>query len=126
MKKLLLVSVIVTTWIFSGCVGSPVHMTLTHSSKKSEMKKNNENLQSLNIGMSYEDVISKMGNPQKNEAYPWGKVLLYRTGFSGIYSEAESDFTPIVIAPDNKCSGWGRNFYIDRKKRYEIEIKRSP
>ena len=98
---------------------------LTHGSKKSEMNKNNQNLLKLNIGMSQEEVMNLMGNPQKNEAYPWGKVLLYRTGLSGIYSETDADFTPVVVDPNGKCTGWGRNYYIDRKKRYELEIKRN-
>jgi len=65
-------------------------------------------LMKVQVGMSRDEVIALMGQPQKREAYGKTEFLIYRTDFAGT-GEAEN-FTPIAIA-DGKVVGWGRNYY---------------
>jgi hypothetical protein len=70
-----------------------------------------------------------MGAPERSEGCPWGTALLYRTAMtSGIYgtripTHAESDFTPVVFDQDGWLIGWGRNFFSEQARKYEISIK---
>ena len=89
-----------------------------------EMKRNNENLLKLEMGMSKEDVITIMGKPTFNEAYQslYGKsvvILFYytqRKWADGSYTKDEC--TPIVFE-DGKLVGWGDEFY---KTKMEVDI----
>ena len=66
-----------------------------------------------------------MGQPEISEGYEWGSAWLYRTAMtSGIYGTADSDFTPVVFDEKGKLVGWGRNFFTEHVKRYEIKIKK--
>lgn len=110
--------------MFPGCVGSPVHETLTYNRVQSEISRNNKNLMTLRIGMTHEQVLQHMGQPERSEGYQWGAAWLYRTAMtSGIYSTADSDFTPVVFDENGKLVGWGRNFFTEHVKRYEIKVK---
>ena len=110
--------------LLAGCVGSPIHMTTTYSHLQSVIKKNNENLLSMKIGMSKEETMKLMRPPEHSEGYDWGSAWLYRTAMtSGVYGTSDSDFTPIVFDQDGKVIGWGRNFFTEHVKRYEINIK---
>ena len=92
---------IISMFIF-GCVGSPVHETITYASLQSTIKSNNGNLLKLRVGMTKEEVGKTMGNPERSEGYKWGIAWLYRTAMtSGIYGTADSDFTPIVFDSQN-------------------------
>ncbi len=111
-----------------GCVGSPVHSTIAYNSVQSEISHNNENLLALNIGMTKQQVLEKMDQPATSEGYTWGSAWLYRTAMKegiggGIYGTAEGDFTPLVFDGKGKLTGWGRNFFEDHVKRYEIKIE---
>ena len=109
----------------SGFVGSPVHSTRTYNRVQGVISRNNENLITLGIGMTQEQAMqSMMGKPERSEGYQWGSVWLYRTAMtSGIYGTADSDFTPVVFDENRKLVGWGRNFFIEHAKRYEIKVK---
>ncbi|MEW6110449.1 MAG: DUF3192 domain-containing protein [Nitrospirota bacterium] len=110
--------------ILMGCVGSPVHSTVTYNRIQSTIKQNNENLLLMKIGMTQEETRKLMGSPERSEGYAWGSAWLYRTAMtSGVYGTSDSDFTPIVFGPDGKVIGWGRNFFTEHIKRYEIKIK---
>lgn len=111
-------------FILAGCVGSPVHSTVTYNRIQSMIKQNNENLLLMKIGMAQEETKNLMGPPERSEGYVWGSAWLYRTAMtSGVYGTSDSDFTPIVFDPDGKVIGWGRNFFTEYVKRYEIKIK---
>ncbi len=74
--------------------------------------------------MTQEQVVNHMGQPERSEGYQWGSAWLYRTAMtSGIYGTADSDFTPVVFDANEKLVGWGRNFFTEHVKRYEIEVK---
>ena len=89
--------VIMMSLMFSGCVGSPVHSTIKHNSAQREISRNNKNLMTLKIGITQEQVLQHMGQPERSEGYQWGSVWLYRTAMtSGMYGTADSDFTPII------------------------------
>ncbi len=108
----------------TGCVGSPVHSTIKYNSVQSMINDNNEKLLNMKIGVSQEDVVQLMGKPERSEGYNWGSAWLYRTAMtSGIYGTADSDFTPVVFDQDGKVVGWGRNFFSEHVKKYEINIK---
>ena len=120
MRELIIFLLIFT---LSGCVGNPIHKSVTYSSMQSIIKKNNEAIFNLKIGMSPEEVKEVVGNPERSEGYPGGSVWLYRTAMRGIYETADSDFTPLVFDLNQKLVGWGRIFYTERIKRYENTIK---
>ncbi len=112
-------------FIFVGCVGDPLHRTITYSNLQSVIKRNNENLLRMKIDMSKAETKDLMGQPERSEGYAWGSAWLYRTAMtSGVYGTADSDFTPIVFDQDGKVLGWGRNFFVEHIKRYEINIKK--
>ena len=116
------------TLIVPGCVGSPVHSTLKYGSVQRAIKRNNNNLMELKAGMSKEQVRSIMRDPERSEGYPWGSAWLYRTAITkgisgGIYGTVDSDYTPVVFNDEGNLVGWGRNFLIERTKRYELTIK---
>lgn len=114
---------IVLSLLLTGCVGSPVHSTLKYQSVQSVISRNNKNLMSLKIGMTQEQVLQHMGKPERSEGYQWGSAWLYRTAMtSGIYGTADSDFTPVVFDEKGTLIGWGRNFFIEQVKRYEVKI----
>ncbi len=116
------------TLIVPGCVGSPVHSTLKYGSVQRAIKRNNNNLMELKAGMSKEQVRSIMRDPERSEGYPWGSAWLYRTAITkgisgGIYGTVDSDYIPVVFNDEGNLVGWGRNFLIERTKRYELTIK---
>ena len=107
----------------AGCVGSPVHSTITYNNNQAAIKHNNHDLLDLVIGMYAKDVRTIMGDPERSEGYPWGNVWLYRTAMtSGIYGTADTDFTPVVFDNHGLLVGWGRNFFEERAKQYEVKI----
>ncbi len=124
-KTIAVALAILMSFIFSGCVGSPVHSTLKYQSVQSEISRNNKNLMTLRIGMTQEQVQQHMGQPERSEGYQWGSAWLYRTAMtSGIYGTSDSDFTPVVFDENGKLVGWGRNFFTEHVKRYEIKLKK--
>lgn len=116
---------IMMSFMLSGCgVGSPMHKTATYNRLQSEILRNNNNLMTIKIGMTQEQVLQHMGQPERSEGYKWGSAWLYRTAMtSGIYGTADSDFTPVVFDENGKLVGWGRNFFAEHVKRYEIKVK---
>jgi outer membrane protein assembly factor BamE (lipoprotein component of BamABCDE complex) len=116
--------IIILPLILAGCVGSPVASTLKYDSVQSTIKHNNRDLLSLKIGMTKDEVHKLMGDPERSEGYDWGSAWLYRTAMtSGIYGTADSDFTPVVFDQNDKLAGWGRDFFTERVKQYELQIK---
>ena len=108
----------------AACVGSPIHRTVTYNNLQSRIEQNNGNLLRLHIGLSSDDALAIMGRPERSEGYAWGSAWLYRTAMtSGIYGTADADFTPVVFDPSGKVVGWGRNFFVEHAKKYEISIK---
>jgi outer membrane protein assembly factor BamE (lipoprotein component of BamABCDE complex) len=111
--------------IVSGCYGYPIHSTIKYNKVHSVISRNNKNLINLKIGMTQEQVQQHMGQPERSEGYEWGSAWLYRTAMtSGVYGTADGDFTPVVFDENGKLIGWGRNFYTEYVKRYEIKIKK--
>jgi Protein of unknown function (DUF3192) len=117
-------SVLLLTALTAGCVGSPAHETFTYYSLQSTIKEDNEKLLRMRIGMSQDDVLRLMGRPERSEGYAWGSAWLYRTAMtSGIYGTADPDFTPVVFDPAGKVIGWGRNYFTEQVRKYEINLK---
>ena len=107
-----------------GCVGSPIHYHITHGERQTTITTNNTNLMQLRIGMPSHEVRQLMGDPERSEGYEWGSAWLYRTAMtSGIYGTADSDFTPVVFGSSGKLVGWGRNFFTEHVKRYDITVR---
>lgn len=114
--------------LFYGCVGSPIHSSLTYSSVQSTIKKNNSSLVNLETGMSQDSVRSILGEPERSEGYLWGTAWLYRTAMTkgtlgGIYGSIDADFTPVIFDQNKVLIGWGRNFYDQRVNKHELTIK---
>ena len=117
--------VIVCGGLLAGCVGSPVHSTLKYNEIQSRIKDTNKALLNLKIWMPQKQVLTVLGEPERSEGYPWGSAWLYRTAMtSGIYGTADSDFTPVVFDDKGLLVGWGRNFFTEHVRRYELTIKR--
>ncbi len=92
-----------------------------------DIEKNRNNLMKIEVGMSKKEVIDVMGMPYDREVYsaPDGVVLeflIYLTKYTDSGSIPDRDTTPIGLV-NGKVTGWGRNFYISQKQRYEIEVK---
>ena len=92
-----------------------------------DINRTRNNLMKIELGMSKQEVVNIMGQPYNREAYatPDGQqieFLIYLTQYTDSGSIPDSDTTPICFF-NGKVNGWGRNFYIEQKKRYEIEIK---
>jgi outer membrane protein assembly factor BamE (lipoprotein component of BamABCDE complex) len=128
MKKTLL---IIGLLVLGGCVGSPVHSTLTYGSVKKTVNRNNTALMKLKAGMSQNEVQVIIGKPERNEGYPWGSVWLYRTamtlGINGsIYGSVDADYTPVMFNNEGVLQGWGRNYFEQYVNKYELTIKNTP
>jgi outer membrane protein assembly factor BamE (lipoprotein component of BamABCDE complex) len=123
-KTVVIALTVMMSLVFRGCVGSPVHMTRTYNRVPDDISRNNENMMTLTIGMTKDQVAAHMGQPERSEGYEWGSAWLYRTAMtSGIYGTADSDFTPVVFDQNGKLVGWGRNFFIEHVRRYEIKLQ---
>ena len=89
-----------------------------------KMEKNNDNLLTLEMGMSKQEVIGVMGRPSFNEAYKslYGKsviILFYYTQRKWADgSETKDECTPIVFEND-ELVGWGDEFY---KAKMELDV----
>jgi hypothetical protein len=128
MKKALLISSLL---VFAGCVGSPIHSTLTYGSVKKTVDRNNAALMKLRAGMNQNEVRSIMGEPERCEGYPWGSAWLYRTAMTkgiegGIYGSTDSDYTPVMLDKNGTLEGWGRNYFEQYINKYELTIKKEP
>lgn len=78
----------------------------------------------LRVGMSQSEVRSTLGDPERSEGYEWGSAWLYRTAMtSGIYGTADTDLTPVVFDSLNTLVGWGRNFFTEHVRRYELTVR---
>ena len=62
-KAILLLLVIGSTILLKGCVGSPVHSTITYSNIQSLIKRNNFSLVKLETGMSERSSQNVLGEP---------------------------------------------------------------
>lgn len=117
-------SLCVLAILLGGCVGSPAHSTLHYSRVQKTIRTNNDGLLKLRVGMPMADVQAILGSPERSEGYQWGTAYLYRTAMtSGIYGTEDSDFTPVMFDKSGVLIGWGRNFFIEQTKRYEIQMK---
>ena len=123
-KTLVIASIGFLAIVLPACVGSPVHSTLRYNSIQGDISRNNANMLSLKVGMTQDQVMEYMGQPERSEGYKWGSAWLYRTAMtSGIYGTADSDFTPVVLDGNGKLIGWGRNFFVEQVKRYDLTVK---
>jgi outer membrane protein assembly factor BamE (lipoprotein component of BamABCDE complex) len=91
-------------------------------------KKNNELMLTLDRGQTKQEVLKIMGNPSKNEKYFADNnemdVWFYRTS-SFVSGGWDSDdyFTPMVFE-NGKLTGWGNDFYEQRKIDFQAMIKK--
>lgn len=114
--KRLIMFIVLSGVLISGCATWPMGI-----------EKNRKNLMKLEIGMSKQEVINIMGSPYDGEVYKLAdgqilEFLIYLTKYTDSGPIPDSDTTPICLQ-NGQITGWGRNFYISEKKRYEIEIK---
>lgn len=116
MKRLILA---VCLCSFIGCVAGKTH--------KGAMQFYNDQLLLLEMGMSKEDVLDRMGKPQLNEAYESLKgksVVIYYyythgTGSFGTDDAVEkSECTPVVFE-NGRLVGWGDEFH---KAKLEVDV----
>lgn len=125
LKIIFLISVFSS--VFYGCVGSPIHASLTYKGIQSTIRGNNASLVRLETGMSQDEVRSILGAPERSEGYDWGSAWLYRTAMTngldgGLYGSTDADYTPVMFDQNKVLIGWGRNFYDQRVNKHEITI----
>lgn len=95
---------------------------------KIETRRNNQNLMSLNMGMSKSEIISIMGAPDFNEAYKslhgnYIVILFYYTQRKWADgAKTKDECTPVVIE-NGELVGWGDEFYKS-KMEIDVNIKR--
>ncbi|MCX6986078.1 MAG: DUF3192 domain-containing protein [Lentisphaerae bacterium] len=86
---------------------------LTSCAAYFEAKKNRENVEKLNFGMTKDEAIAVMGEPIKGEVYCKPNVLFYYTESKWSDGNMTSDeCTPLVFEKD-KLIGIGSDFYKD-------------
>jgi len=84
---------------------------------------NRANLSKLEVGMSKEQVLDIMGKPRRTEASEKMEVLLYQTEMNYTpHNTFEKVETPLLFE-DGKLIGWGRSFWDDHIKKYELRIR---
>ncbi|OGV47790.1 MAG: hypothetical protein A2X49_08375 [Lentisphaerae bacterium GWF2_52_8] len=79
---------------------------------------NREKLRSLSVGMTKQEVIKIMGEPNKNEVYNTPDIWFYYTNpkwSDGAVTRDEC--TPLVFEND-RLAGWGSDYY---KVNYEFK-----
>ncbi len=80
------------------------------------------NLKNLEIGMTKDQVReAMMGEPYLREAAAEMEWWLYPTQSRSIFGGHSLPCTPIAFE-NGKVIGWGRNFYKDIPKEYDIRI----
>ena len=75
------------------------------------MKKNNESLKNLKVGMTKEEVITVMGEPLKDQVYHRPDLWWYYT--NPVWSDSvvtRDECTPLVFK-EGRLEGWGQEFY---------------
>ena len=83
---------------------------------------NSSNLMQLRVGMTRDEVLKAMGDPQRREAYGAMEFLIYRTSVERYVGTPEAEmFTPVAIR-DGRVIGWGRNYY-DTALRSKIDAE---
>lgn len=118
MKKTVLLIAVVA--LLTGCQGSPVQTGW-------EAESNRKAMLGLSIGQSKVDVVEVMGQPRKTEAYSRDgtntEFWLYLTEGRDISDRKMTDehFTPLVFEND-QLVGWGRNYYVEKTRNYDIKI----
>ncbi|MBW8039450.1 MAG: outer membrane protein assembly factor BamE [Planctomycetes bacterium] len=80
---------------------------------------NRDNLNKIEIGMSREQVREIMGKPRIREADKDQERWLYHTERSMVYTIA---LTPVVFNKDGKVIGWGRHFWSEKERKYDVKI----
>jgi len=81
---------------------------------------NRKNLNKIEIGITKAEILEIMGRPHIREASNQQEWWLYEIARS-IYITDYERYTPIVFE-NGKVIGWGRNFYKDIPKEYDIKI----
>jgi hypothetical protein len=83
---------------------------------------NRTKLNSVQVGMSRDELLAIMGAPSKREAYGRTEFLMYRTPLTNPVGINEQDFfTPVAIV-DGRVVGWGRNYY-DNAMKADVTVR---
>ena len=128
MKKSIITVIVIS--FLSGCL-----------SMESIRTKNRENLNGLSMGMTKQEVLTKMGtltiraddgskvsNPWRTEILKgndkeYYEVLFYYTDTKKADGAITDDeLTPLVLK-ENKLIGWGWSFLNDNITKYQIDIR---
>lgn len=106
------VMILTTSLFLTGCQGWP--------------EWNREKLNELEVGMTKPEVLEIMGKPYQREANQQQEWWLYMTesgpGIASAYREPSEYLTPIVFDKEGKVIGWGRNYWTEKEKKYEVKI----
>ena len=90
---------------------------------------NRDNLNKLEVGMSKEQVATIMGKPYQREAYGEKEYWFYETegkaelGPYGVLRDKDpSQYLTPVVFENSKLAGWGRNYWIEKEKKFDVKI----
>ena len=92
------------------------------------IKKNNENLINLKIGMTTEDVIAQMRVPVASESYESAggdriTILYYKTEEKETAKMSiKEECTPVVFV-DGRLEGWGDRILISEINTLKVKMK---
>jgi len=75
------------------------------------LKKNNDNLKSLSVGMTKQEVLNLMGEPLKNQVYNKKNVWYYFTEVKWSDGAITRDECTPIFFIDGKVKGWGEDEY---------------
>ena len=65
-------------------------------------------IETLEVGMSRDRLVSLMGKPAKRENYGSTQFYIYETNYLALRESGQ--FTPVAVV-DGKVAGWGRDYY---------------
>jgi len=82
---------------------------------------NRSNLNKLEVGMNKEQVTSIMGKPYQREVYGAEEYWFYETEKKEEYRSQSQYLTPVVFN-NGKLVGWGRNYWVEKEKKYDVKI----
>jgi outer membrane protein assembly factor BamE (lipoprotein component of BamABCDE complex) len=83
---------------------------------------NRGNLNKLEVGMSKEQVTTIMGKPYQREVSGEREYWLYETERKNIYRTTPSEYLTPVVFEDGKVAGWGRNYWVEKEKKFDVKI----
>ncbi|MFV8817616.1 DUF3192 domain-containing protein [Haliea sp. E17] len=111
-----LIAILLLSLAATGCVYVGGDVSGDEDWKQTQDKNRNA-ISSLDLGMSFNAVVERMGTPDDSEAFTDNgdevRVLFYRTRHTNSDGETTRDETTPLVFRNGKLIGWGEEVYGD-------------